>query len=84
MIKNIKQNKNYLYYIWSFRKIHNKNKTEIKNIKVPLLGIHNVRNSVAAAAVSLTVGISIPDIKKGLINFKGVKEDLIKYLHLMI
>ena len=38
-----------------------------------MLGIHNVRNSVAAAAVSLTVGISISNIKKGLLNFKGVQ-----------
>ena len=38
-----------------------------------MLGIHNVRNSVAAAAVSLTVGISISNIKKGLLNFRGVQ-----------
>jgi len=51
----------------------NKKKTHIKKIKIPLLGIHNVRNSVAATAVSLTVGISISNIKKGLLNFKGVQ-----------
>ena len=38
-----------------------------------MLGIHNVRNSVAATAVALTVGISIRNIKKGLLNFKGVQ-----------
>ena len=32
-----------------------------------------MRNSVAATAVALTVGISIFDIKKGLLNFKGVQ-----------
>ena len=32
-----------------------------------------MRNSVAAMAVALTVGISIPNIKKGLANFKGVQ-----------
>ena len=37
------------------------------------MGIHNIRNSVAAAAVALTIGISIKDIKKGLLNFKGVQ-----------
>ena len=51
----------------------NKKKIEIKKIKIPLLGIHNVRNAVAAAAVSLTVGISISNIKAGLSNFKGVQ-----------
>ncbi len=50
-----------------------KKKIFIKKIKIPLLGIHNIRNSVAAAAVALTVGISILNIKKGLLNFKGVQ-----------
>ncbi|MDC0945884.1 cyanophycin synthetase, partial [Candidatus Pelagibacter sp.] len=45
----------------------------IKKIRIPLLGIHNVRNSVGAIAVALTVGISISDIKEGLLNFKGVQ-----------
>ena len=40
---------------------------------IPLLGIHNIRNSTAAIAVAYTVGISTSDIKKGLINFKGVQ-----------
>ena len=53
--------------------IPNKRKSEIKNIQIPLLGIHNVRNSVAATAVALTVGIPISDIKNGLLNFKGVQ-----------
>ena len=35
--------------------------------------MHNVRNSVAATAVALTVGISISDIKRGLLNFEGVQ-----------
>ena len=50
-----------------------KKKIIIKKIRIPLLGIHNIRNSVAATAVALTVGISISNIKKGLINFKGVQ-----------
>ena len=32
-----------------------------------------MRNAVAAAAVSFTVGISISNIKTGLSNFKGVQ-----------
>jgi len=35
--------------------------------------MHNIRNSVAATAVALTVGISVSNIKKGLLNFKGVQ-----------
>ena len=45
----------------------------IKKIKIPLLGIHNIRNSVAAAALSITVGLSVSSVKKGLKNFKGVQ-----------
>ena len=37
--------------------VPNKKKLTIKNIKIPLLGVHNIRNSVAATAVALTVGI---------------------------
>ena len=38
-----------------------------------MLGIHNIRNAVGAIGVALTIGISIPKIKLGLINFKGVQ-----------
>ena len=72
LIKNIEQNKKYTEFDLQVN-VPNKKKLSIKKIKVPLLGIHNVRNSVGAAAVALTVGISISDIKKGLLNFKGVQ-----------
>tara|TARA_B100001057_G_scaffold364647_1_gene367557 strand:+ start:10345 stop:11742 length:1398 start_codon:yes stop_codon:yes gene_type:complete len=72
LIKNIIQNKKFTEFDLII-KLPNKKKVVIKKIKTPLIGIHNVRNSVAAAAVALTVGISISDIKKGLINFKGVQ-----------
>jgi UDP-N-acetylmuramate--alanine ligase len=35
--------------------------------------LHNVRNSVAAAAIAITIGISIKKIKNGLSKFKGVQ-----------
>ena len=72
LIKNIKQYKKYTKFDL-FIDVPNKKKHFIKNIHIPLLGIHNVRNSVAAAAVALTVGISISEIKNGLLNFKGVQ-----------
>ena len=72
LIKNIKQYKKYTKFDL-FIDVPNKKKQFIKNIRIPLLGIHNVRNSVAAAAVALTVGISISEIKNGLLNFKGVQ-----------
>jgi len=72
LIKNIKQNIKFSEFDLHV-KIPNRKKYLLKKIRVPLLGIHNVRNSVAAAAVALTVGISQTNIKKGLINFKGVQ-----------
>ena len=72
LIKNIVQNKKFSEFDLHV-KVPNKKKIYIKKIRTPLLGIHNVRNSVAAVAVAITVGISIADIKKGLLNFKGVQ-----------
>ena len=72
LIKNIKQNIKFSVFDLQVN-VPNKKKLTIKNIKIPLLGTHNIRNSVAAAAVALTVGISIFDVKNGLSNFKGVQ-----------
>ena len=71
-IKKINQNIKYTEFDLSTN-VPNKKKLLIKNIKIPLLGIHNVRNAVAATAVALTIGISVKDIKKGLLNFRGVE-----------
>ena len=72
LIKNIKQNMEFTEFDLNVN-VPNKKKISIKKIKIPLIGVHNVRNSVAAAAVALTVGISTSDIKKGLSSFKGVQ-----------
>tara|TARA_Y100001970_G_scaffold292018_1_gene431548 strand:- start:8961 stop:10355 length:1395 start_codon:yes stop_codon:yes gene_type:complete len=72
LIKNIEQNMRFSVFDLQVN-VPNKKKITIKKIKIPLLGVHNIRNSVAAAAVALTVGISISDIKRGLINFGGVQ-----------
>ena len=37
------------------------------------MGIHNIRNSVAAASLATTLGLTVSSIKKGLKNFKGVQ-----------
>ncbi|WP_440651038.1 UDP-N-acetylmuramate--L-alanine ligase [Candidatus Pelagibacter sp. HIMB1495] len=71
-IKNINQYKEFSKFDLLI-KLPNKKNRFLKNIIVPLLGNHNIKNAVAALAVSLTVGISIFDIKKGLKNFKGVQ-----------
>ena len=72
LIKKINQSKKFTEFDLHIN-VPNKKKLIIRKIKIPLIGIHNVRNSVAAAAVAITVGISISNIKKGLLNFKGVQ-----------
>ena len=72
LIKNIRQNIKFSEFDLQIN-LPNKKKLAVKEIKIPLLGIHNIRNSVAAVAVALTIGISIKNIKDGLLNFKGVQ-----------
>jgi len=45
----------------------------IKKIKIPLIGLHNIRNAASAVAVAFSIGASDKIIKKGLLNFKGVQ-----------
>tara|TARA_B100000787_G_scaffold163614_1_gene145440 strand:- start:4493 stop:5887 length:1395 start_codon:yes stop_codon:yes gene_type:complete len=71
-INNIKQVKKFSEYDLSI-KLPGKKNILINKIRIPLLGIHNIRNSTAAAAVALTIGISKKIIKKGLNKFKGVQ-----------
>ena len=72
LIRNVKQTIKYSEFDLLIN-LPNKKKSIIKKLRIPLLGIHNIRNSVAATAVALTVGISPADIKRGLSNFKGVE-----------
>ena len=72
LIRNVKQTVKYSEFDLLIN-LPNKKKSIIKKLRIPLLGIHNIRNSVAATAVALTVGISPADIKRGLSNFKGVE-----------
>ena len=72
LIKNVNQKKEYTEFDLLVN-LPNKKKQKISKLKIPLLGIHNARNAVAAAAVALTIGISIKNIKYGLSKFKGVQ-----------
>ena len=71
-IKNIKQFEEFSEYDLSI-KLPGKKNILIDKIKIPLLGVHNIRNATAAAAVASTIGISKVVIKKGLKEFKGVQ-----------
>ena len=57
-IKNIIQNKSFSEFDLKI-KLPNQKILNIKSLKIPLLGVHNIRNAVGAIAVALDVGIPI-------------------------
>ena len=71
-IKNVKQYKDYSQFN-VLVSLPGKKKLSLTNIKIPLLGLHNIRNATASLAVSVTIGVSREVIKKGLKEFKGVE-----------
>ena len=71
-IKNIKLTKENSEYDLAIKLPGKKNIT-ISKIRIPLLGLHNIRNATAAASVASTIGIPSEIIKRGLKNFKGVQ-----------
>ena len=71
-IKNILQLKDYSKFSIHIN-LPSKKKHKINNITIPLLGLHNIRNATAAAAVASTIGISKKIIKQSLKEFKGVQ-----------
>ena len=75
-IFNISQKENYSKFDIKINLPRVKN--VIINIKIPLIGLHNIRNSTAAAAVAFSVGIPIKIIKKGLEKFSGVQRRFTK------
>ena len=76
-IFNISQNENYSKFDIKIN-LPGTKINSIKNIKIPLIGLHNIRNSTAAAAVAFSVGIPIKIIKKGLKKFSGVQRRFTK------
>ena len=71
-IKNVLQSKECSIFDLSIN-LPGKQNYNIRNIKIPLLGLHNIRNATAAVAVSKTIGISSKVIKRALKEFKGVQ-----------
>jgi UDP-N-acetylmuramate--alanine ligase len=71
-IKNILQSKEFSKFNINV-KLPGKKSYIINNIKIPLLGLHNIRNATAAAAVASNIGISKKIIKESLKEFKGVQ-----------
>lgn len=51
---------------------------EIDAVKLPMVGQHNVQNSLAAIAVATEMGVDDATIRKGLAGFGGVKRRFTK------
>ena len=60
-----------------YKDINKQNKI-IKNIKLRLLGNHNVLNAAAAIAVCLNLGVNQNVVKKSLKEFSGVQRRMTK------
>jgi UDP-N-acetylmuramate--alanine ligase len=76
-ICNIKKKENYSIFDLKIKipgdKLH-----KIKNIKVKLLGDHNISNTTASIAIALNLGIKIGKIKKALNKFLGIERRFTK------
>ena len=71
-INNIVQSRDYSLFDLNIN-LPGKKIFSIKKIKIPLIGLHNIRNATASIAVSISLGITIDKIKTGLKHFKGVQ-----------
>ena len=71
-INNIVQSRDYSLFDLNIN-LPGKKIFSIRKIKIPLIGLHNIRNATASIAVSISLGITIDKIKTGLKHFKGVQ-----------
>ena len=76
-ITNLKRRINYS--IFDLRIKFTKDEVfKIKNIKVNLIGDHNISNATASIAIALNLGIQISKIKKALKKFLGIQRRFTK------
>ena len=76
-IQNISQKINHSKFDVKINQI-GKSIKNIRNIKIPIIGLHNIRNATAAVAVASSIGISNQLIKDGLREFEGVQRRFTK------
>ena len=76
-ILNVKRKSNYSIFDLRIRCAGTKI-FKIQNIKVNLLGDHNVTNATASIAVALNLGIKIGIIKKAIKKFSGIQRRFTK------
>ena len=71
-VKNINLHKSFSKFDLEIN-LPNQKKKLIKSFKLPLIGIHNIKNCCASISLAITMGISINLIKKAILEFKGVQ-----------
>ena len=76
-VSNIRYRIGYSMFDLNYKDIKKKKK-KIKNIRLKLLGKHNVLNAAAAITVCLNLGVSENVIKKSLKGFSGVQRRMTK------
>tara|TARA_Y100000591_G_C21844995_1_gene708154 strand:- start:1033 stop:2430 length:1398 start_codon:yes stop_codon:yes gene_type:complete len=76
-ISNIRYKIDYSYFDLNYKDNRKKN-IKIRNIKLKLLGKHNVLNATAAITVCLNLGVNQKIIKKSLKKFSGVERRMTK------
>lgn len=65
--------KNVTYHSWGSRAEVWEKGTALGQLELPLLGLHNLSNALAAVAVGRHLGLEFAAIAKGLATFKGAK-----------
>ena len=76
-ISNIRYNVDYSVFDMSYKDIKKTSK-KIRDIKLSLLGKHNVLNGAAAITVCLNLGVNQNVIKRSLRKFSGVQRRMTK------
>ena len=76
-IVNVRKNVNYSFFDIRIKLVGDKI-YKIKNIKINLLGDHNISNAAASIAIALNLGIKIVKIKKALKKFLGIQRRFTK------
>ena len=76
-ITNIKKKINYSIFDLNIKFLGIK-AYKIKNIRVNLIGDHNISNATASVAIALNLGIKISKIKKALKKFLGIQRRFTK------
>ncbi len=76
-IENVKKNYNNSIFDLKVKIVDGKN-YKIKNLKINLLGDHNISNATASIAVALNLGVKINKIRKALRKFLGIQRRFTK------